>query len=153
MSNLLYSEIVDKCNKYFQRNGECHESCPCTSVHSPPEVTRSPHYCCTSIRTTIPIIHCTNDTHTADCTDYTPYLSHGLPQSNVRVFCYGGNRGSVRIHLQGFIQRCGRKQAWVKQVYMTTQRVFLGQARTVFNRARQREIIQAGGKHKPKQAR
>ncbi len=23
--------------------GLCHESCPCTSVHSPPEVTRSPH--------------------------------------------------------------------------------------------------------------
>ncbi len=23
--------------------GFCHESCPCTSVHSPPEVTRSPH--------------------------------------------------------------------------------------------------------------
>ncbi len=52
------------------------------------------HYCCTSPQTTIPIIHCTDDTHTADCTDdtytagcsdYTPYLSHGLPQSDGRV--------------------------------------------------------------------
>ncbi len=53
------------------------------------------HYCCTSPRTTVPIIHCTDDTHThthtADCTDYTadshhtPYLSHGFPQSDRRV--------------------------------------------------------------------
>ncbi len=27
----------------FGVGGVCHESCPCTSVHSPPEVTRSPH--------------------------------------------------------------------------------------------------------------
>ncbi len=72
----------------------CHESGLWTSVHSPPEVTRSPHgllhhtNCCTSPRTTVPIIYCTDDTHTADCTDYTadshhtPYLSHGLPQSD-----------------------------------------------------------------------
>ncbi len=44
---------------------------------------------CTPPQTTIPIIHCTDDTHTehtadctnhtADCTDHTAYLSHGLP--------------------------------------------------------------------------
>ncbi len=55
----------------------CHESGLWTSTHSPPEVTRSPHgllhytNCCTSPRTTVPIIHCTDDTHTAECTDYT----------------------------------------------------------------------------------
>ncbi len=32
-------------------------------------------------QTTIPIIHCTDDTLTADCTSHTPYLKHGLPQS------------------------------------------------------------------------
>ncbi len=36
-------------------------------------------------RTTITIIHCTDDTHTADCTNHTPYLNHGLPQSEHRV--------------------------------------------------------------------
>ncbi len=49
--------------------------------------------CCTSPRTTVPIIHCTDDTHTAECTDYTHtadsnqtcYISHGLPLSHCRV--------------------------------------------------------------------
>ncbi len=56
--------------------GACHESCPCTSVHSPPEVTRSPHWllhftnCCTPSQNTIPIIHW-HWRHTADYTDHT----------------------------------------------------------------------------------
>ncbi len=73
-------------------------------AHSPPEVTRSPHellhntHCCTPPQTTIPITHCTDDTqlialntllitltHTADCTDHTAYLSHGLPLCHYRV--------------------------------------------------------------------
>ncbi len=47
----------------------CHESGLWTSFNSPPEVPRSPHgllhytNCCTSPQTTIPIIHCTDDTH------------------------------------------------------------------------------------------
>ncbi len=38
------------------------------------------HYCCTSPRTTIPIIHCTDDTHThtAVCTDYSWFPSDML---------------------------------------------------------------------------
>ncbi len=53
----------------FPPPGLCHESGLRTSVNSPPEVTRSPqgllHYtnCCTPPQTTIPIIHCTDDTH------------------------------------------------------------------------------------------
>ncbi len=34
------------------------------------------HYCCTSPQTTVSIIHCTDDTHTADCTDYTHTHTH-----------------------------------------------------------------------------
>ncbi len=64
------------------------------SLNSPPEVTHSPHgllhytHCCTPPQTTIPITHCTDDTrteHTADCTDHTTYLNHGLPLPLCRV--------------------------------------------------------------------
>ncbi len=66
-------------------------------THHQRSLTHSPHgllhytNCCTLPWTTVPITHCTDDTHTADCTDYiayshhTPYLSHGLPQSDRRV--------------------------------------------------------------------
>ncbi len=74
-----------------------HESGLWTSNHSPPVVTRSSHgllhYTTVALppRTTVPIIHCTDDTHTAVSTDYTadsyhtPYLSHELPHSDRRV--------------------------------------------------------------------
>ncbi len=43
----------------------CYESWPCTSVYSPPEVTRSPHgllhYTNCWTKTTFPIIHCTDN--------------------------------------------------------------------------------------------
>ncbi len=38
-------------------------------------------HCCAPPQTAIPITHCTDDTrtkHTADCTDHTTYLNHGL---------------------------------------------------------------------------
>ncbi len=57
--------------------GVCYESGLWTSVHSPPEVTCSPHGllhhadCYMSLRTTFTIIHCTDCTYTAGCTDHT----------------------------------------------------------------------------------
>ncbi len=56
--------------------GHCHKSVPWTSVHSPPEVTHSPHGLLHY--TAYPIIHCTDDTHTADYTNHahTWELSH-----------------------------------------------------------------------------
>ncbi len=66
----------------------CHEYGLWTSVHSPPEVTRSPHgllhYITVALhhRTTIPIIHCTDDTQLSPishCSDYTSdHNSHTL---------------------------------------------------------------------------
>ncbi len=55
------------------------------------------------------------------------------------------------IHLQGYINRSGRKQAWVKHwqtgIYMARQRVVLGKRGSSIGEqyptgARQREIIQ-----------
>ncbi len=49
-------------------------------------VTRLAHYtnCCMSPRTTVPIIHCTDYTHTA-ATNQTHFISLGLPLSDCRV--------------------------------------------------------------------
>ncbi len=55
---------------------------PWTSVYSPPEVTHSPHgllhytNCCTSPKTTFPIIHCTDDTQLISLiTHHTRFIS------------------------------------------------------------------------------
>ncbi len=70
----------------------CHESWPWTSVYSPPEVTHSPHgllhytNCCTSPKTTFPIIHCTDDTQLISLiTHHTRFISLGLPLCDRRV--------------------------------------------------------------------
>ncbi len=74
----------------------CHESCPCTSCYSPPEVTRSPHGLlhhtngCTSPKTTFPIAHCTDVTQlialiTQLIALITLYISRGLPLCHRRV--------------------------------------------------------------------
>ncbi len=91
---------------------------------------------------------------------YTVYILY--------IYCYRSNRGSVRIHVQSFIQSRGHRQAWFSKqqtdMNEARQRVVLGQPwvfdrRTVSNRAGQREIsgytaiIQAGWKHNLKQAR
>ncbi len=67
------------CGELNARTGnepDCHKSVPWTSVHSPPEVTHSPHGLLHY--TAYPIIHCTDDTHTADYTNHahTWELSH-----------------------------------------------------------------------------
>ncbi len=77
----------------------CHKSCPCTSVCSPPDAVFSLH-CLShhtdfymSLQTTVPMIHCTDCTDTAECTDYTHtaesiltrFISLGLPLSDRRL--------------------------------------------------------------------
>ncbi len=60
---------------------DCHKRSPFHHIDS--------HH--TSHWTTVPIIHCTDDKHTAECTDYTaeanhmPYISHGLSHSDHRL--------------------------------------------------------------------
>ncbi len=72
--------IIDSLASPYRGGGAvCHESWPWSSVHSPTEVTRSPHWLLhyTTValhQTTIPIIHCTDDTQLSPishCSDYT----------------------------------------------------------------------------------
>ncbi len=92
----------------------CHESGLWPSARSPPEVTHSLHGLLhyttveTSPKTTFPIIHCTDVTHTAVSTDqahtwesshnYTVYLNLGLPLALGQVLfsdCYSTERSPV----------------------------------------------------------
>ncbi len=69
--------------------GLCHKSVPWTSIHSPPEVTHSPHGLLHY--TTVPIIHCTDDTlscfHWSHSWlhNHTHFISLGLPLCHRRV--------------------------------------------------------------------
>ncbi len=59
-----------------------------SSTSAPPHGLLHYTHCCTPPQTTIPITHCTDDTrteHTADCTEHTTYLNHGLPLPLGRV--------------------------------------------------------------------
>ncbi len=77
----------------------CHESGSWPSIRLPQEVA-SPSYwlshhtdCYMSLWTTVPIIHCTDYTHAAECSDntytaesnHTCFISLGLPLSDRRV--------------------------------------------------------------------
>ncbi len=85
----------------------CHESSPWTPIRLPPEVAlllhRLSHYtdCYMSLRTTVPIIHCTDYALTSS-TNQTRFISPGLPPSERRVLFCVYHSPSVNCYTEPF---------------------------------------------------